>query len=75
MTMLEDIGALARAETWLRSQLEAGHRLMGFGHRVYKTRDPRATALRAVVDGLRERDPWFDLSVGVEDMAVRLLGE
>ncbi len=75
MTMLEDIGTLDRAEAWLRNELEAGRRLMGFGHRVYKTRDPRAMALRAVVEGVKAKDPWFDLSVGVEDAAVRLLDE
>ena len=48
---------------------------MGFGHRVYKTRDPRAVALRAVVEGLTQGDPWFNLSVGVEDTAVQLLAE
>ncbi len=75
MTMLEEIGTPERAEEWLRSELQAGRRLMGFGHRVYKTRDPRAMALRTVVAGLSESDPWFDLAVAVENRAVRLLAE
>ena len=64
-----------RAEAWLRAELAAGKRLMGFGHRIYKTRDPRALALRLVVEKMDTQDPWFDLSVYVEDLAVQLLEE
>ncbi|WP_284200244.1 citrate/2-methylcitrate synthase [Alicyclobacillus sacchari] len=73
--MLEQIGATEHAEPWLRRELEAGRRLMGFGHRVYKTRDPRAVALRSVVESLQFGDPSFDLAVQVEDLAIRLLEE
>jgi len=75
MTMLEEIGSPENIEPWLRKELDEGKRLMGFGHRVYKTRDPRAVALRAVVEQMEQRDEWFDLSVMVEDAAVRLLQE
>lgn len=75
MTMLEDIGTQENAESWLRNELEAGRRLMGFGHRIYKTRDPRAIAMRSVVEKMADQDPWFDLSVFVEDIAIRLLDE
>ncbi len=75
MDMLEDIGSAENIEPWLRSALERGERLMGFGHRVYKTRDPRALALREVVETMRGEDPFFDLSVLVEDTAIRLLNE
>lgn len=75
MDMLEEIGTPANAEAWLRHALESGQRLMGFGHRVYKTRDPRALALREVVEQLRSGDPWFELSTYVEDLAVRILEE
>lgn len=73
--MLEEIGTKANAEPWLRSKLENGERLMGFGHRVYKTRDPRAEALRLVTSGLTGQDPWFDLAIHVEETAIRLLEE
>lgn len=73
--MLEEIGTKENAEPWLRAQIEAGERLMGFGHRVYKTMDPRAAALRVVADQFRGEDPWLDLSVHVEKEAVRLLEE
>lgn len=75
MTMLEDIGEIERAEAFIRGALLGGERLMGFGHRVYKTTDPRAQALRGVVEQLAGDDPWFALSVAVEDLAVRLLEE
>ncbi len=44
--MLEGIGEKQHAESYIREKLEKGERLMGFGHRVYKTHDPRAKALR-----------------------------
>ncbi len=75
MDMLIEIGSPENAEPWLRAALERGERLMGFGHRVYKTRDPRAIALREVVETMRGEDPLFDLSVHVEDTAIRLLEE
>jgi citrate synthase len=75
MQMIEDIGSADNVEPWLRREIEAGNKLMGFGHRVYKTRDPRAVALRGVVQQMPQRDKWFDLSVLVEDTAVQLLAE
>lgn len=75
MDMLEQIGTVDAAEAWIRHQLETGQRLMGFGHRVYKTQDPRAMALREVVAGLVGQDAWFSLATQVEELAVRLLAE
>jgi citrate synthase len=45
-SMLDAIGDASRAETWMRERLDAGERLMGFGHAVYRTNDPRTTVLR-----------------------------
>src|SRR5207253_2026106 len=45
LDMVFEIGDVARAEAVLRRKIEAGERLMGFGHRVYKVRDPRADVL------------------------------
>jgi citrate synthase len=73
--MLEAIGTKENAEPWLRSALEKGERLMGFGHRVYKTMDPRAIALSKVASSLAKDDPWFDLATHVEKVALRLLEE
>jgi citrate synthase len=47
--MLDGIGTPANARPWIEAALDRGDRLMGFGHRVYKVRDPRADALKAAV--------------------------
>lgn len=74
--MLAAIGTAENAEPWIRHQLEAGERLMGFGHRVYKTYDPRATALKEVTKSLATDDnPLFKLALYVEETAIRLLKE
>jgi len=73
--MIEAIGTKENAEPWMRAKLERGERLMGFGHRVYKTIDPRATALRVVASELSADDPWFDLATHVEQVGVKLLEE
>ena len=53
--MLDGIGAPGRARAWIEQALDRGDRLMGFGHRVYKVRDPRADALKRAVRILAER--------------------
>jgi citrate synthase len=75
IAMLEEIGTKERAEPWMRAVLEQGGRLMGFGHRIYKTKDPRAEALRIVTERLTGGDPSFDLALHVEETAIRLLAE
>ncbi|MBD2871120.1 citrate/2-methylcitrate synthase [Paenibacillus arenilitoris] len=73
--LLEEIGSKDNAEPYMRSLLERGERLMGFGHRIYKTSDPRAEALREVTAGLAKDDPWLDLAQHAEREAIRLLEE
>lgn len=46
--MLDGVGAPENARAWLEAALDRGDRLMGFGHRIYRVRDPRADALKAV---------------------------
>lgn len=71
--MLNAIGTVENAEPWLRNALTHGERLMGFGHRIYKTTDPRAEELREM-SGLA--DPGsFVLARYVEEMALALLDE
>jgi citrate synthase len=53
--MLDGIGSPGRARAWIERALDRGDRLMGFGHRVYKVRDPRADALKRAVRQLAER--------------------
>ena len=71
--MLKEIGTVENAEPWLREAITQGGRLMGFGHRVYKTEDPRAEELR---DMSRMADPkGFVLARRVEELALALLDE
>ncbi len=49
LDMLDAIGQPDNAEPWIRAALDRGERLMGFGHRVYRLRDPRADVLKRVV--------------------------
>ncbi|WP_349410121.1 citrate synthase/methylcitrate synthase [Pseudalkalibacillus sp. SCS-8] len=73
--LLEEIGSIEKAEPYIRKKLENGELLMGFGHRVYKTMDPRARALRAITSNLTQDDPWFALANQVEQLAIELLDE
>lgn len=75
IAMLDAIGEAQHAEPWIRNRLEAGERIMGFGHRVYKTVDPRAEALKETARRLQGEDPWMALALHVEKTAVRLLEE
>ncbi len=73
LDMLQAIGTLENAEPWLRNAMAHGQRLMGFGHRVYKTEDPRAEELREMA---RVADPQeFVLARRVEELALALLEE
>ena len=73
LDMLHEIGTVDNAEPWLRNAITHGGRLMGFGHRVYKTEDPRAEELREMA---RVADPQgFVLARRVEELAVSLLDE
>ncbi len=73
LDMLNEIGTVDNAEPWLRNAITQGGRLMGFGHRVYKTEDPRAEELREMA---RVADPQgFVLSRRVEELAIALLDE
>jgi citrate synthase len=73
--MIDEIGSPENAEPWLRAKLDAGERLMGFGHRVYRTYDPRARALGKVAATLAGTDERLALARHVEETALRLLHE
>jgi citrate synthase len=49
LDMLDAIGTPANAERWIAAELASGERLMGFGHRIYRVRDPRADALKGAL--------------------------
>lgn len=71
--MLDAIGTPDNAEPWLRKAIERGDKLMGFGHRIYKTVDPRSQLLHEVARELSS--PRVEFSEVVEQTAVRLLAE
>jgi citrate synthase len=79
LDMVFAIGDAAQAEAYLRAKLARGERLMGFGHRVYKVRDPRAEVLAAATAafyGAPGGDrALYALATHVEETAVRLLAE
>ena len=78
MEMLSEIGALERVEEYIRQMLEAGKKVPGFGHRVYKTEDPRGTVLRKVSKRLgtsQANTKWFEISESVEQTLHKLLRE
>jgi len=52
LEMLDAIGARERIKPWVDDALSRGERLMGFGHRVYRVRDPRADVLKAAIERL-----------------------
>lgn len=69
MRMLLRIGDVDQTETYLHSALERKERIMGFGHRVYKTDDPRATHLRKMSEQLGQRTGdtrWYEMSRRIE---------
>ena len=73
LDMLDAIGTPDRAEAYIRQAVEDGDRIMGFGHRVYKTDDPRSILLRSVTERLG--GPLVDLSELVERTSVDVLAE
>jgi len=74
LQMLKEIGKPERAEGWLRDHLKDGNRIMGFGHRLYRTTDPRAEIMRDVASKSAERS-FFELARHVEQSGVRILQE
>jgi len=76
LDMIEEIGTADRADAWMRDAVQHGKRIMGFGHRVYKVRDPRAEVLYKAAWLLAEEtgeEGSLDLAKEVERVAVQVL--
>lgn len=74
MRMLQKIGEPARAEGYVTETLQAHKKISGFGHRVYKTEDPRATHLRKTSQELGEHVGnlrWYEISRKVEEVVMQ----
>lgn len=79
LDMLDAIGSEDNAKTWLAQALDRRERLMGFGHRIYRVRDPRADALKGALRPLvmtGQVDPdRIRLAEAVEQAALAILKE
>src|SRR5881394_285368 len=77
MKMLLEIETPARAEPWVRAALVEKKKVMGFGHRVYRTEDPRAAHLRRMSEELARKagqPQWFAIQQTLEDVMRREKG-
>jgi 2-methylcitrate synthase len=73
MKMMEEIKEVDRVEEYIKEKLGRKEKIMGFGHRVYKTEDPRATHLRRISRELAQRNGdtiWYDLSERIEKVVM-----
>ena len=71
MKMLLEIGSLDRVDDSIHAKLARKEKIMGFGHRVYHTEDPRATHLREMSKALAESSgetKWYDMSRRIEKL-------
>jgi len=77
--MLEEIGSVENVRPWLEEQLQNKAKIMGFGHRVYKVKDPRAIILQQLAEQLFDkygRDKYYDVAIELEQaIAERLAGK
>jgi citrate synthase len=74
MRMLQKIGEPSRVEPYINERLQAHQKIPGFGHRVYRTEDPRATHLREMSRQLGEQVGnlrWYELSRQLEELVMR----
>lgn len=77
MKMLTDMGTVDKAKEYVRTRLAERKRIMGFGHRVYKTEDPRATHLRRMSKEMGEKTgltKWYEMSRVIEDLMLNEKG-
>ena len=75
LDMLDSIGEHGNVSEWIAAELERGERLMGFGHRIYRVRDPRADALKRALGKLGDPTGRLAFAEEVEREALRQLAE
>ncbi|MCG7344331.1 citrate synthase/methylcitrate synthase [Sporosarcina sp. ACRSL] len=71
--LLEEIGTIENIRPIIEQKLQTGERIMGFGHRIYKTEDPRSIILRDKCENLSGKDGWLDLATAAEKEIIALL--
>ncbi len=75
--MLDEIGDVSRVESYLHEKLENKEKIAGLGHRVYKTKDPRATLLQELYVELTKEmgeDPTYEIASRIEELSRSTLG-
>lgn len=77
LAMLREIGSLERVLPYVDQKIASGAKIMGVGHRVYKTKDPRATILQKLAVRLFEKlgsTPLYDIALEIERVVSERLG-
>ncbi len=72
MKMLLEIGEIEKVQPWIKEKMSKGERIMGMGHAVYRTYDPRAQVLKELSRKLAEqtKEPWFDMTEKIESTSI-----
>src|SRR5881275_2261621 len=77
LDMLEEIGSIPNVKTWVDDAIVKKKKIMGFGHRVYKVKDPRATVLQELAENVfaeTGRPKMYDLAIETEKVMNGILG-
>jgi len=77
ISMLEEIGSVENVRPYLEDCLQRKSKIMGFGHRVYKVKDPRATILQHLAEQLFDKfgsDKYYEIAVELEQAVEEKLG-
>ncbi len=72
MKMLLEIGDIGKVQPYIKEKMSKGERIMGMGHAVYRTYDPRAQVLKELSRKLAEqtKEPWFDMTEKIETTTI-----
>lgn len=77
LEMLEEIGSVANVSAYVEDCMTHKRKIMGFGHRVYKVKDPRATILQGLVEQLFDKfgsDTYYEIALELEKVVAERLG-
>jgi citrate synthase len=72
MKMLLEISDISKVEPWIKEKLTQGEKIMGMGHAVYKTYDPRAQVLKELSRKLaaKSKEQWFEMTEKIETATI-----
>jgi citrate synthase len=77
MNMLLEIGEMDKVDDWVKNRLDQGQRIMGMGHAVYKTTDPRADILARLskIISKKKNTIWYDMTAQIENTTRQYIKE